>query len=124
MSRETKFGQKLRELRKAKGFSQRDLADKVAVLLRAGEGRGFDFTYLSKIETGYAHPPSIAAIIHLARVLEADENELIALAGKLPPDLGETLKESQAARTFYRSVLDANLSEDDWTKLLQELKRR
>jgi len=118
------FGQKIRELRKAKNLTQRELADKVAARLKAADRRGFDFTYLSKIENDKTPPPSIPVIIHLAHVLDGDEHELIGLAGKAPPDLGETLRESEAARMFLRSALNADLTEDEWKKLLSDLKRR
>ncbi len=118
------FGQKIRELRKAKNLTQRELADKVATRLRAEDRRGFDFTYLSKIENDKTPAPSIPAIVQIARVLGGDEHELIALAGKVPPELGEALKESEAARTFFRSALDAELDEDDWKRLLNDLRSR
>lgn len=118
------FGQKIRELRKAMNLTQRELADKVASRLRAEDRRGFDFTYLSKIENDKTPPPSIAVILQLAHVLRADKHELISLAGKVSPELGKTLKESEGARTFYRSALNADLTEDDWTKLLQALRSR
>lgn len=92
--------------------------------MKAEDRRGFDFTYLSKIENDKTPPPSVAAIIQLAGVLEADANELITLAGKAPPNLGKTLKESESARTFFRSAFDSDLTEEDWKKLSQELKRR
>jgi len=41
------FGKRLRELRKAKGMTQMDLANEV----------GINFTYLSKLETGVVPPP-------------------------------------------------------------------
>lgn len=118
------FGKKLRQLRKARGLTQRELARRVAQRLPP-KGRGFGFTYLSKIENEKAPPPSSALIIHLAEVLGADANELIALAGKAPPRfLEKTLKESESARTFFRSAFEADLSDEDWRELSLELKRR
>jgi transcriptional regulator with XRE-family HTH domain len=117
------FGQKLRELRKAKNLTQRELAEKVAVRLRK-DGRSFDFTYLSKIENDKTEPPSVALISELAYVLEADHHELITLAGKAPPGLQKTLRESESARAFFRSAFDKDLTEADWKKLTQEVKRR
>jgi hypothetical protein len=52
--------------------------------------------------------------MQLAKELDAHSDELLALAGKAPMDLGQTLKESKAARLFYRSAQDLNLREDDW----------
>lgn len=45
------FGQRIRELRKSKGFSQEAFADKC----------GFMRTYMSRIETGTANPSLDAA---------------------------------------------------------------
>ena len=124
MAREKTFGQRIRELRKAKNLTQRELAERVAAALKAEDRRGFDFTYLSKIENDRMSPPSMPAILQLAKELEADSDELAALAGKPPADMGQELKKSEGARTFYRSAVDIGLTEEDWQKLLQDLKRR
>jgi len=124
MPKQKTFGQTLKELRKAKQLSQRDLAAKVAKRLRDEDRRGFDFTYLSKIENDRMGPPSAPAIIQLARELDTNSDDLLALAGRIPQDLGETLKKSEGARAFYRSAKDMNLTEEDWKKLLKDLKRR
>lgn len=71
------FGQRVRQLRLAKGLSLRDLAPMV----------GVGFTYLSKVETGrldFGNYPSEALIHKLAEVLETDEDELLLLAEKVP----------------------------------------
>ena len=117
------FGQRIRRLRKARKLTQRELAERVAAGLHE-EGRGFDVTYLSKIENGHMPPPSTAAILQLAEVLEDDSDGLLALAGKAPPDLGQTLKESEGARIFYRSAIDMGLSEKDWQALLESLRKQ
>lgn len=123
MMKNPTFGQRLRELRKAKGLAQRELAEKVSALMKE-EGRGFDFTYLSKIENERTAPPSIPVIRRLAEVLNADAAELIGLAGKAPPGVGEALKKSEAARAFYRSAFEGDLTEEDWKALLERLKQR
>jgi len=114
MKTEETFGQRIRELRLKKDLTQRDLAKRVDL----------DFTYLSKIENGKMSPPSVTAIIRLAKQLEADEDELLALAGKAPARLGQALKESKGARMFYRSALSTQLSDEDWEKLREALERR
>jgi len=73
------FGQKLRELRKSKGLTQRELADKV----------GVSFTYLSKIENGAMQPPRGKTIIALANALDTNPDELFGLAKKVPSQLLE-----------------------------------
>ncbi len=89
------------------------------------EGRkGFDFTYLSKIENDRMGPPSAPAIIQLAKELDINSDDLLALAGRIPADLGETLKKSEGARAFYRSAKNMKLTEEDWEKLLQVIEKR
>jgi transcriptional regulator with XRE-family HTH domain len=122
MATET-FGERIRRLRKARNLTQRELAERVAAGLEE-EGRGFDVTYLSKIENGHMPPPSTTAILRLAEVLEDHADELLALAGKAPPDLGQTLKESEGARIFYRSAVERGLTEADWKRLLEQLPRK
>ena len=116
------FGARIQSLRKQKRLTQRQLAERVATRLKEKDRRGFDFTYLSKIENDRMGPPSVPAILELAAELDAESDELLALAGKAPPDLGEKLKESAAARQFYRSALDMDLSDEDWEKMLRRLK--
>jgi PAS domain S-box-containing protein len=78
---DVRFGQRLRELRKARGMTQRELADKV----------GINFTYLSKLETGVMPRPGEKIILALAKVLDADPDELFGLAKKIPSDIIEQL---------------------------------
>jgi transcriptional regulator with XRE-family HTH domain len=118
------FGQRIRELRKARQWDQRTLAERVEKRLQKRGGRGFDVTYLSKIENDKVEPPSTAAIIALSEELGADPYELIALAGKVPPNLGQTLQKSEGARMFYRTAIDLRLTEQDWQHLLKAAKRR
>lgn len=125
MAAKKTFGQTVRDLRKAMRppLSQRDLAERVAARLKEDDGRGFDFTYLSKIENDRLPPPSAAAIIALAEELNADSDDLLALANKAPADLGAAMKKSEGARTFFRSAVNENLSEEEWLKLLDSLNR-
>ncbi len=71
------FGERIRELRQLKTLTLRDLAKKVRVT----------FTYLSKIENqklSFGEYPSVDLIVRLARVLDADADELLLLAEKIP----------------------------------------
>lgn len=72
-----RFGERVRELRKAKGLSQRALGDKV----------GISFTYVSKIENeklDFGDYPSEELIGRLAFALDTDEDDLLLLAEKIP----------------------------------------
>ena len=117
------LGDRIRQRRKHRQLSQRDFASRVAARLKEQDGRGFDFSYLSKIENGHL-VPSVAALVAIAEELGDNADELLALAQKAPRDLGQKLSDSPKARLFYRSAIDLNLSEADWEKLLDDLKSR
>jgi transcriptional regulator with XRE-family HTH domain len=123
MSTYASFGEYLRGLRKAAGLDQRELARRVDARLLAAGGRGFDVTYLSKIENGRVEPPSAEAVRALAEELQVDPDSLLAYAGKVPPEVGRTLRESAGARLFYRSIRNTKLTDDEWAALVEEAKR-
>ena len=78
------FGQLIRQARKDKSYSQRELAK----LLK------LDFTYLSKLENNRAdYAPKEEVIRGLARHLDLDEEELIFLAGRIPHREEDLLKQ-------------------------------
>jgi transcriptional regulator with XRE-family HTH domain len=118
VERKTTFGSRIKALRLEAKLSQRDLADRLAKRLK-----GFDFTYLSKIENDRL-VPSASAILALAAELKGNSDELLALAGKAPADVGDMLQRSQGARMFFRSAMSTQLSEEDWKKLLQEIPKK
>ena len=107
------FGQRLRELRRARGISQRNLAERVDV----------DFTYLSKLENDRFPPPSAKTIAALAAELQTDADELSVLAGKLPADLQEALMASPAALKLLRVLADDIQSGTDWEYYLRRRRR-
>ena len=88
------FGQRLRELRKAKGMTQMYLANEV----------GINFTYLSKLETEVVPPPREKTIIALATVLDADLDELFGLAKKIPSGLFQQVNPDKLK--MLRSILE------------------
>jgi HTH-type transcriptional regulator, competence development regulator len=72
-----KFGDRVRNLRRAKGLGQRAFAEMV----------GISHTYVSKIENeklDFGDYPSEDLIRKLAAALDADEDELLILAKKIP----------------------------------------
>ncbi len=80
------FGDRIRQLRKAKGYSLRTLAPLV----------GVGFSYLSKVECNrldFDGSPSESLIHRLADVLEADEDELLLLARHLPQKMADRIFE-------------------------------
>ena len=93
MTTETEiFGERIRELRTRAGLTLRRLAKEVNV----------DITYLSKIENGVMPPPSESVILKLAENLNTDKDELLILAGKVPQDIVEILKDREILQ-FLRS---------------------
>jgi len=107
------FGKRLRELRLAKGFTLRQLAEAV----------GVDFTYLSKIENGKeGYLPSAETIRSIAEALGADSLELLDIAQKVPPELAQIAADAKARRFLNRAQEVA--SPEDWDALLDLLEKR
>ena len=78
------FGTLIRQARKDKSYSQRELAKILKI----------DFTYLSKLENNRAYyAPKEEVIRGLARNLDLDAEELIFLAGRIPQQEAELLKQ-------------------------------
>jgi transcriptional regulator with XRE-family HTH domain len=103
------FGEKIRELRKAKNLTLRELAVKVKV----------NFTYLSKIENqklSFGEFPSEDMIRKLAKVLNGDVDELLILAEKMPKEIKKRVMERPDA---FRKI--AKLDDEALDKLLEEL---
>jgi transcriptional regulator with XRE-family HTH domain len=79
------FGRVILKARKRNGYSQRDLAKLL----------GVNFSYLSKLENNRAeYPPKEDIIRGLAEYLHLDAEELIVLAGRLPQQYEEFLKQN------------------------------
>ena len=87
------FGKRLREARRSKGFSQRDLAGLVDV----------DYTYLSKLENDRAdYPPKDDVIRALAHHLELDAEELSYLAGRITAEDAKVVQD--LAKTHQKQM--------------------
>ena len=79
------FGTLIITARKDKGYSQRDMANNL----------GVDFTYLSKLENDRAdYAPKEEVIRGLAKNLNLNPEELIFLAGRIPQQYEEILKQN------------------------------
>lgn len=107
-----RFGEKIRELRKAKHLGQRALAEQV----------GISFTYLSKIENeklDFGDYPSEELIRKLAEALGHDADELLLLAKKIPEDIRSRVLERPDA---FRKI--ARLDDDELNELLREIDRK
>ena len=120
MAGNPKFGKRIRKLREAKRredptFSLRQFAERV----------GISATFLSKVETGEFDPPRAEKIIKMAELLEIDPDELLALAGKMDPELGEIiLDQPKAIADFLRTAREKGLTAEDIERITKNLKRR
>jgi transcriptional regulator with XRE-family HTH domain len=107
-----RFGEKIRELRKAKNLGQRALAEQV----------GISFTYLSKIENeklDFGDYPSEELIRKLAEALNHDADELLLLAKKIPEDIKSRVLERPDA---FRKI--ASLGDEELDQLLRQIERK
>lgn len=104
-----KFGDRIRDLRKAKNLSQRALGDLV----------GVSFTYISKVENeklDFGDYPSEELIRKLAEALDTDVDELLLLAKKIPEQIRQRVMERPDA---FRKI--ARLDDETLNKLLEDL---
>lgn len=105
------FGERVRELRKQLGISQRELAKE----------SGIDFTYLSKIENNRMDPPSEKVIRRMAEALHADPDQMTILAGKVPSYVVDIFRENpDAIDLLRRSFLGDFNSREELGKALDD----
>ncbi|MCL4299161.1 MAG: helix-turn-helix domain-containing protein [Anaerolineae bacterium] len=104
------FGSQIRELRRSKKLTQRDLADLLEV----------DFTYVSKIENNKVdHPPSEELIRKMALQLDADPETLLDLAGKFDQDaLKKTVADIPEVGVLLRRLQSGSLTPHQVRKML------
>ena len=109
----TSFGQVLRELRRSKNVTQRELAAQV----------GVDFSYISKVENDRLPPPSADTIMKICEVLSTPADGLLSMTGKVPTPVRKMLGKSSAAQQFMQQAHSLDLTEKEWKDLTQNLKR-
>jgi HTH-type transcriptional regulator, competence development regulator len=115
------IGDRIRELRKERGWTLRQLAERVEFEDDEGQiRRGIDFTFLSKIEND-KEKASAKTIRALAKALGADPEELLLLGQKIPAATRTAMTSSPSGRTFLRTA--RNLSESDWKELVEKVKQ-
>ena len=81
-----KFGRTVRRLREEKDISIAELANKV----------GMSATYLAPIERDVFPPPAEDKVIRIARALDQDADEFLALAGRVASDLHRIIRKNAA----------------------------
>jgi len=111
-----RFGRRVRELREEKRRT-----DPTFSLRQFAEAVGISPTFLSKVETGEFNPPAPDKIKKMAELLRVDPDELLALAGKVDPELPEIIQDNpRAMASFLRTAREMELS----TKEIEALTRR
>jgi transcriptional regulator with XRE-family HTH domain len=106
------FGERVRTLREARQFTQRELVDRL----------GVSVSYISKVENGRLHfgdYPSEKFIHKLAEEIEADEEELLLLADKVPAAIRQRIRERP---DVFRAI--AGLTDKAMDKLLKQITRK
>src|ERR1035438_1891253 len=101
---DTGFGDKVRDLRKAKGFTLKTLAAK----------SGIELTYLSKIENSKTGTPAEDTINKLAKALGLDDlakQELFRLGSQLPADFKKDITQNKLMFNIFRS--SKGMSQDE-----------
>ena len=107
------FGQTLKEIRRSKDITQRQLATAV----------GVDFSYISKIENDRMPPPAADTIVKICEVLDVPPDDLLAMTGKMPTPIKEAISEKPAAQQFLREAQNMTLTDDEWSTLTRQLKK-
>lgn len=106
------FGKRVRQLREARGLTQKELAEHLEV----------SPSYVNKVERERLHfgdYPSAKFIHKLAGELHADEDELLLLADKVPEEIRKRIRERPEAFRKFAALDDRTID-----RLLKQAKSR
>ena len=112
------FGKRVRDLRETKAkaspsFTLRQFATSV----------GISATFLSKVERGEFDPPAADKIMKMAELLGVDADELLALAGRVDPELNTIIRENPTVLPdLLRTV--RGMSEEALKKLAAHVRKQ
>jgi transcriptional regulator with XRE-family HTH domain len=76
-------------------------------------------TYLSKVERDEFTPPTEDKVRAIARIIERDPDELLALAGRMPSDLADIIKRHPVEMSALLRTANG-LSAEDLARLSRE----
>ncbi|MDH5525748.1 MAG: helix-turn-helix transcriptional regulator [Nitrospirota bacterium] len=105
---EQSFGAALRAIRLAKGIGLRQFARRI----------GISPTYLSQVERGDTAPPVEDRVAAMARELDQDVDELLALAGRIPAAVRSAIMRYPAEMTALVQAA-GELSREDLAELIR-----
>ena len=107
-----KFGALVRRKRQAKKIGLRQMAKMI----------GVSPTYLSKIERDEFRPPTEDKVKAIAKIIDCDDDELLALAGRVASDLSDIIKKQpRELASFLRSA--SGLTAEQVAKLEVDAKK-
>jgi len=107
------FGERLKQLRREAGVTQRQLA----------KTTNLDFSYISKLENDRNPPPAADTIVRICDALNIPAECLLALKGKLPSEIQERVAGNVAAQEFLRVTHALRLTDNDWRRLSEQARR-
>ena len=109
------FGETVRLLRDEQKIGLRKFAEQV----------GMSPTYLSKVERGEFPPPGEEKVKAIAKALRQNEDELLALAGRVSSDLNEIIRSRpRQIADFLRSARGLSASEIEQLTRTADKRRR
>ena len=91
MNDRTSFGAVISRVRKEKGLSQRELAERIM----REDGDPISPQYLNDIERDRRNPPGDHLLRQFASVLDIDPDYLFSLANRLPEDVRDDIREGR-----------------------------
>lgn len=125
-----KFGDYLKEKRQQKGISIRAMAT----------GLDISVSYLSELESGVKLPPNsnkkdygnlIQKIIEYLELDSESEKKMRELAdsvlgsnGYMPNDMTDYVKDMPVAMAALRKAKEANISESQWQKIIEQMDKK
>ncbi|HEY7820069.1 MAG TPA: helix-turn-helix transcriptional regulator [Vicinamibacteria bacterium] len=108
-----KFGRTLRKLRERKNLS----------IARFARSVGMSPTYLAPIEREVFPPPAESKVVRIAKALDQDPDEFLALAGRIGSDLRRIIhRQPRPAAQLLRAI--DGLPEDAIAELAEAARRR
>jgi HTH-type transcriptional regulator, competence development regulator len=107
-----KFGAFIRREREAKEIGLREMAKMI----------GVSPTYLSKVERDEFSPPAEDKVRAIAKIIECDTDDLLALAGRVSSDVTEIIKRNPVQLSALLRTANG-LSADDIARLARQARR-
>ena len=83
---------------------------------------GVSPTYLSKVERDEFAPPTEDKVRAIAKIIECDPDELLAMAGRVPSDLADIIKRHPVEMSALLRTANG-LSAEDIARLAREARK-